>query len=1549
MSKREILTEITLSTINPQRIISGQKIRIDGRSVIAIFPDTDQKIWKQVYHLDFLLSNCKGIVAPNKNITIGKKRYNGRLHFLDLKKHLMVKEEKTSSKKLAVYSSLSVLNGGNNGSTIAKKPSNVTDTTFFFYDMSIYSKAFSYMIEKFPERITIYKLFDKFKDVYKNIKDVDPTRKVYFIFTLSNTGKLADVLAKIRMYIKPNDLKKLAFFDDKCFIKINDTLFPIFYKEKSETKLVTKNVRLIKTFIEDNEEKGKNVKINDKDTKKVIELPNKTSTISKMSNELFLTLFDAKKDNTQSLFNEDDLFKVLKKYKIKDPDVINNFRTYLEKHLEGSDKKPSRQEIEMILFKSLHYTVHGDKEIEDEYLANPEKLLKQLSEADEYKVPLKLHKPKNDVIDPKDIVDLDYTTGQFRQKFEFENKIHENVKKLFKSLEDVSTHKIKVVKIKHDVIDDNKNRLIKYTVTLKNVGTQNSQPYDVELHVPGIVNDRYFKINGNEYIMSSQHFLKPITKTDKNAVRLLSNYGTITIGIKNLKFNPTDLEEIINYITVKYPTLIKEKDDQKVIFNDDSILYTVGNLIYSDNEMTIRFDPDSGDLVDDNSNEHFDIGRYEFIFDIITQKVSTVNPEDKLTKTKKSIPYFYMYLSGITMPLIYYLWSQKGLLHVLNDFGIDYEMVDERGKGYLLVPTKNNQFLAINPKNIKQKLLVNGLMLHRIKKPIDDLDNPDSITQFIVNVWGTKAVMYLKLQTENFIDPVTKEILQFEGLPTTLTNLCSTTVLDKLMNGKIESLADLSIYRARMSEMVLHSMYKKIKAAHSEYVKRVESGDKNAKLFLIPNQVIVDIVSGLGVLENAQPTNPVDEIMLASKVIKTGLGGVPNRKAIKPEHRNIHPSQYGIISANSTPESANVGMITKHTLTPVIINRFGSYGQKDITKLSGWHILSLDETITPFQNQMHADRLVMAVTHAKQVTPINNRENPIVATGAEYIVPQLSSSRFVHKAKLDGKVIKVVKNKIMTVRYKNGQIENLDIIPRKSRTKRGVYISLEMETLEEGKSFKKNQIIAWTKNFSEDGLYAPGKNVFVALMNYDGFNHEDAYAITRNFAEQTTVDVLKEQNVIIPPEVKIIKLRTDFGKVKFGETLVEFKFENDLEDYLELNNLDTENEEDVLNTYIKSSDSIRLLAPEGEIVNIEVYINNRNLIDSKVLTLHKKLTTDAKKVISELAKGKNKDERIKAIDNMNLSFIEIGNHKWKGTEFRGARIVYYIKQTKPIREGDKIANRYGAKGVVSKLLDKPPKGEYSDHIDVFLSPVSLFGRQNTAMIKEMYIGKIFYYLNKRVKDLANVNSVKTEEIVKLINDIYSLLCSEKVAKSVEKNISSMAPNSFRKLIKDEKFMLRYFVEPFNTTSFENIKEAADMLGIPLDEKVYLPEFDTWTKESVPVGVSYYLALEHHSDVYSSIRGSEKYQSLTGQPTKGKSRKGGQGLGWLDLTGLITAECKNILNEQFTLKSDDHLNKRKIYNDIIRTGELPSIPKGIGGGKTGDLMNIYITGLGLQIK
>ena len=147
---------------------------------------------------------------------------------------------------------------------------------------------------------------------------------------------------------------------------------------------------------------------------------------------------------------------------------------------------------------------------------------------------------------------------------------------------------------------------------------------------------------------------------------------------------------------------------------------------------------------------------------------------------------------------------------------------------------------------------------------------------------------------------------------------------------------------------------------------------------------------------------------------------------------------------------------------------------------------------------------------------------------------------------------------------------------------------------------------------------------------------------------------------------------------------------------------------------------------------------------------------------------------------------------------------------------------------------------------------------------------------------------------------------------------------------------------------KSVRSAAEFLKIPLEEKVFIPELNRWTDVPVPVGISYYMFLEHYSDVYSNVRGSGRFTGLTRQPTRGKNAGGGQSIAGLDIYSFLTYDATNIMSELLGPRSDEHRAKREMYNSIIETGEMPSIPETTKTGGTKDIFNLYITGMGLNI-
>ena len=68
------------------------------------------------------------------------------------------------------------------------------------------------------------------------------------------------------------------------------------------------------------------------------------------------------------------------------------------------------------------------------------------------------------------------------------------------------------------------------------------------------------------------------------------------------------------------------------------------------------------------------------------------------------------------------------------------------------------------------------------------------------------------------------------------------------------------------------------------------------------------------------------------------------------------------------------------------------------------------------------------------------------------------------------------------------------------------------------------------------------------------------------------------------------------------------------------------------------------------------------------------------------------------------------------------RLLYRFRLRRPLAIGDKITGRHGNKGVVTAILDTPPKARIGNtwhDIDLIISPCSIIGRKNFGQIAEM--------------------------------------------------------------------------------------------------------------------------------------------------------------------------------------------------------------------------------------
>ncbi|PKN66270.1 MAG: hypothetical protein CVU57_06260, partial [Deltaproteobacteria bacterium HGW-Deltaproteobacteria-15] len=227
---------------------------------------------------------------------------------------------------------------------------------------------------------------------------------------------------------------------------------------------------------------------------------------------------------------------------------------------------------------------------------------------------------------------------------------------------------------------------------------------------------------------------------------------------------------------------------------------------------------------------------------------------------------------------------------------------------------------------------------------------------------------------------------------------------------------------------------------------------------------------------------------------------------------------------------------------------------------------------------------------------------------------------------------------------------------------------------------------------------------------------------------------------------------------------------------------------------------------------------------------------------------------------------------------RGVRKIVRIQvesPPKPLKVGDKVANRHGGKGVVSVIQPDEEMPYFNDpwshhehdgllphtHVEMVLNPLGVISRLNLGQLYETHMGWFAHRAGR----------------------------------------GPLEP-----------------IPPFSD-SLGILKHAYQERLAPLDHngQAYLtdPLTKEQTKASVTIGYAYMLKLNHLAEKKVHGRGfaMHKYSAVSQQPLQGKRREGGQRVGEMEICALEAHNARHIIQEMITLKSDNPSGRELLYH------------------------------------
>nr|YP_009690559.1 RNA polymerase beta subunit [Lindsaea linearis]QEG57339.1 RNA polymerase beta subunit [Lindsaea linearis] len=229
---------------------------------------------------------------------------------------------------------------------------------------------------------------------------------------------------------------------------------------------------------------------------------------------------------------------------------------------------------------------------------------------------------------------------------------------------------------------------------------------------------------------------------------------------------------------------------------------------------------------------------------------------------------------------------------------------------------------------------------------------------------------------------------------------------------------------------------------------------------------------------------------------------------------------------------------------------------------------------------------------------------------------------------------------------------------------------------------------------------------------------------------------------------------------------------------------------------------------------------------------------------------------------------------------RDSEVIHiYILQKRKIQVGDKIAGRHGNKGIISKILPRQDMPYLQDGtpVDMILSPLGVPSRMNVGQIFECLPG------------LAGEFS-KTHYRIVPLDERYEREASGKLVFSEPYKASADTHNP-------------WLFEPDHPGKSRLIDGRT---GDPFEQPI-------------TIGKAYVMKLVHQVDDKIHARSSGPYALVTQQPLKGRSRRGGQRVGEMEVWASEGFGVAYALQEMLTFKSD-HIQARYEVLSAIMTGK-----------------------------
>jgi hypothetical protein len=766
------------------------------------------------------------------------------------------------------------------------------------------------------------------------------------------------------------------------------------------------------------------------------------------------------------------------------------------------------------------------------------------------------------------------------------------------------------------------------------------------------------------------------------------------------------------------------------------------------------------------------------------------------------------------------------------------------------------------------------------------------------------------------IDPITTKFLETGSLLEELMLAMQTGFIDDtLFTNKRARCFEYMIF-AKLSKIVFDLCFSNRTARHPK--------------FNISSTQILSECNVSDIVQFDFSINPIEELTKLSRISLLGPGGF-KRENIPRHLRDITPSMYGRICPVDTPDRDNCGVL-QNLIPNVHLDENLRFSPETLQKQP----ISIPVSMVPFCEHDDQTRLQMSSSQMRQSILLKEFDHPMIQSGCESLYTDFT--QFIKRAKKNGEVV-YIDTKYLIVSYEDDEVEVFDIAYRKIYVEHMDFMNVYVKP---GDKFKAGDILA-ESNFCKDGSIRFGKNLLTGVMVYYGNNYEDGIVISDRLVEEDVLTSVhfKDLSFTLPPHKVLLSL----SKYEYRPLPNEFSTIQTGNPYAIIKSLNLDDMYSVFGEDIKLNAEKTYIIPE-----VNIYANEwnedipefRDWVESRIETQKEKAVA-LKKILADKMGNDTAKKFIKeqAIDK----FSFIGKYKMKKEKINGIHIEMYGVHFRKIKVGDKIANRHGNKGVISRIVprEKMPRLDDGRPLDVCINPLGIISRMNIGQLFELQLSMSLYDLRQQLLQMLK-DEVDQSEIKN-----YLLKYIDIIDKTEDKwYVTQFATQIPKTITEDFVNELTLIQPPFESCKLEDVKKALAYTNTNFKQRVYDPLSKDYINNPIAAGYIYFIRMVHIAEEKIAARGIGAYAKRTLQPLGGRKNKGGQRCGEMETACIIGHDAPINLFEFFTTKSDCIEKKNAYIRGFIDENaeepkDIDSTPESV------KLLNSYLTVLGVDHK